>query len=484
MRTAAAYIRVSTSDQLEYSPDSQLRLIRDYAKRNELLLDDNHVYADEGISGRKADKRPQFQKMLADGKRKEFEAILIYNTSRFARNHEESVVYRAMLKREGIEVISITQPNIDEKTDLLMNALYSVMDERYSLELSENVKRGMIEKAMRGETVNSVPYGYKIVESKKTPQIVDSEAEIVKGIFKMYLDEGKPARSIARHLNDLGILTARGNQWTREGIDRMLTNSFYCGYTRYNLRYTDTKRLKDESEHIIRKGKHLPIITEEMHHEVLNNMRKNRKNDKPTNVRAHWISGVVRCEACGSSLNVIRATSKEGTPFLRCRGYVFGKCKESQYTPAALIEGYLAESLKAVLIHPEYATFETVSNRKSDDQKQKVLNSIQRAEKKLDRVKSAYENGIDSIEEYKQNKLKITAEINDLSQRLREIEHMQSSEMNKKIKERFCRSISELIELIHSDADTETKHSAIKSIISKVMYSKKDKTFHVFYFMP
>lgn len=483
MRIAAAYIRVSTSDQLEYSPDSQLRLIRDYAKRNELLLDDIHVYADEGISGRKAEKRPQFQKMFADGKRKEFEVILIYNTSRFARNHEESVVYRAMLRREGIEVISITQPNIDEKTDLLMNALYAVMDERYSLELSENVKRGMTEKAMRGETVNSVPYGYRIAEPKKTPQIIDSEAEIVKSVFKMYL-EGKPSRAISIHLNDLGVLTARGKQWTREGIDRMLVNSFYCGYTRYNLRYSDTKKLKDESEHIIRKGKHTPIITEEMHQEVLIRMRKNHRNEKPTNIRAHWLSGIIICEACGSRLNVVLGTTRERKPFLRCRGYAFGRCKETQYTSAALIESYLNESLRAVLIHPEYAMFEAIPDSRNDDRKQKVISSIQRAKKKLDRVKSAYENGIDSMEEYKQNKQKITTEINDLSQQLQEIEDIESTEMNKKAQERFCASINDLIELLHSDADIETKHSAIKNIISKVVYSKKNKTFHVFYFAP
>ncbi len=149
MRTAAAYIRVSTDMQTEYSPDSQLRMIHDYAKKNDLVVFEEFIFADEGISGRQAKKRPQFQKMLHAAKQKKFEVILIYNTSRFARNHEESVVYRAMLKREGIEVISITQPNIDEKTDLLMNALYAGMDERYSLDLSENVKRGMMEKAMR-----------------------------------------------------------------------------------------------------------------------------------------------------------------------------------------------------------------------------------------------------------------------------------------------------------------------------------------------
>ena len=97
MKIAACYIRVSTDDQLEYSPDSQLEKIREFAKRNDMILPEEYVFLeDEGVSGRKASKRKEFQKMIAIAKKtpKPFDVILVWKFSRFARNREDSIVYK------------------------------------------------------------------------------------------------------------------------------------------------------------------------------------------------------------------------------------------------------------------------------------------------------------------------------------------------------------------------------------------------------
>ena len=89
IRIAAAYIRVSTESQEEYSPDSQLKVIRDYAKREGYVIPDEFVYQDDGISGKTASKRPGFRLMIAqakDGKTPPFDAIFVWKYSRFARN--------------------------------------------------------------------------------------------------------------------------------------------------------------------------------------------------------------------------------------------------------------------------------------------------------------------------------------------------------------------------------------------------------------
>ena len=91
---AAAYIRVSTDDQTEYSPDAQLAAMRRYAEANDILIDPAHIYRDEGISGRSAAKRPGFQAMISAAKRKDhpFDIILVHKLDRFARSREDSVV--------------------------------------------------------------------------------------------------------------------------------------------------------------------------------------------------------------------------------------------------------------------------------------------------------------------------------------------------------------------------------------------------------
>ena len=170
MKTAACYIRVSTDDQLEYSPDSQLEKIRDFAKRGDMILPEEFVFIeDEGVSGRKASKRREFQHMisLAKSKPKPFDVILVWKFSRFARNREDSIVYKSMLRKQlGIEVVSVSENIGDDKMSVITEAIIEAMDEYYSINLAEEVKRGMTEKARRGEYCSIAPFGYRL-ENKR-----------------------------------------------------------------------------------------------------------------------------------------------------------------------------------------------------------------------------------------------------------------------------------------------------------------------------
>ena len=143
-RIAAAYIRVSTDDQTELSPDSQLAVIRDYASKNGYVIPEERIYMDEGISGRTAAKRPAFNRMIADAKEAAhpFDCVLVWKFSRFARNQEESVVYKAMLRKDNIEVISVSEPLIEGPFGGLIERILEWMDEYYSIRLSGEVNRG------------------------------------------------------------------------------------------------------------------------------------------------------------------------------------------------------------------------------------------------------------------------------------------------------------------------------------------------------
>ena len=98
---AAAYIRVSTDEQAELSPESQLEEIKKYAQREGFILLQKQIYIDEGISGKKAERRPEFMRMIATAKEKDcpFSTILLWKFSRFARNQEESIFYSALHMR-------------------------------------------------------------------------------------------------------------------------------------------------------------------------------------------------------------------------------------------------------------------------------------------------------------------------------------------------------------------------------------------------
>ncbi len=113
-RYAYGYIRVSTHDQEEVSPESQKKLLREYARKNDIII--LKIFYELGVSGRKADKRPEFQKMISMCKSNELpvDLILVWKYSRFARNQEESIVYKSLLKKQhNVDVISISEPLIE-----------------------------------------------------------------------------------------------------------------------------------------------------------------------------------------------------------------------------------------------------------------------------------------------------------------------------------------------------------------------------------
>ena len=147
---AALYARVSSDRQdVDLSVAAQLRALRNYAAQHGFVV--VREYVDEAESGRVAD-RPEFRKLLEAGGRPQapFQVILVWKFSRFTRKREHAVAFKAMLRRKGIRVVSITEHADDSPTGKLMEAIIESVDEFYSENLAQEVTRGMREAAARG----------------------------------------------------------------------------------------------------------------------------------------------------------------------------------------------------------------------------------------------------------------------------------------------------------------------------------------------
>ena len=154
IKTAAAYIRVSTDDQTAYSPMVQKEAILNFAEKNTFFIPPEFIFSDEGISGRTAEKRPAFISMIncALKKKNNISAVIVHKYDRFARSRDDAVIYKAMLKKHGICVISVTEKMpFDHKFAVIYEAMLEAMAEYYSLNLSDEVKKTMIKKAEKGE---------------------------------------------------------------------------------------------------------------------------------------------------------------------------------------------------------------------------------------------------------------------------------------------------------------------------------------------
>ena len=127
------------------------------------------VFFEIGISGRKADKRPEFQKMIGLAKSSDHpvDVILVWKFSRFARNQEESIVYKSLLRKQSnVDVVSVSEPLIDGPFGSLIERIIEWMDEYYSIRLSGEVLRGMKEKATKKGYQMSPPLGIVLLETE------------------------------------------------------------------------------------------------------------------------------------------------------------------------------------------------------------------------------------------------------------------------------------------------------------------------------
>lgn len=476
MKIAACYIRVSTDDQLEYSPDSQLEKIREFAKRNDMLLGEDNIFIEEdGVSGRKAAKRQQFQRMIAiaKSKPKPFDVILVWKFSRFARNREDSIVYKSMLRKQlGIEVVSVSENIGDDKMSVITEAIIEAMDEYYSINLGEEVKRGMTEKAKRGEWNSIAPFGYRL--ENKQLVIHEEQAEIVREVFVRYVN-GWGHKKLAVWLNRIGVKTNRGGAIENRTVEYWLNNPVYHGYVRWTPT-GKTRRNYHNPDSIVEKGSHTPIIDEELWNAVQERLQtqkqhyaKNRRESTPT---AYALAGIVRCSACGATMS--RVSGK----YMQCINYSHGTCKTSHFVKAELLEMLLYSEIRSNL---ESGTFVLAKSdtRKPTSDTASITLQLAKAELKLERIREAYESGIDTLEEYKANKDRITAEIDKLHKLAADNTETEITAENKAL---YAKRQLKVLESIASGNVSEAeKNHLLKEMIKTAIFNKAEKSVSVEY---
>ena len=182
---AYGYCRYSSDLQNEKSIEQQKMELEEYARKNNIKI--IKYYIDEAQSGRN-DTRANFQSMISDAcKLKEVQAILVWKTDRFARKAMDNLYYRAKLEKNGVKLISITQPFDSETAEgKLMTTLLAGMDEYFSQNLASNVKRALKNNAQNLQFNGGIPpLGYDIVDKKYV--INEQESKIVQEIFDMYI---------------------------------------------------------------------------------------------------------------------------------------------------------------------------------------------------------------------------------------------------------------------------------------------------------
>ena len=483
LNIGAAYVRVSDERQDEYSPDSQLKKIREYAAREGYLIPDEYVFYDDGISGKSVKKRDSFNLMIAMAKEKThpFDRIYVWKLSRFARNQEQSIVYKNLLQKIGVSVKSVSEPIPEGPFGSLMERIIEWMDEFYLINLGAEVSRGMEEKVSRGEPAIPAPFGYINGEKTYLPDEEGGSASIVKEIFERYAN-GEKQREIAISLGKRGVRTRRGNMPENRWIEYILWNPAYIGKIRWTPDGSKVVSKRDYTNENIMliDGNWQPLISMELWDKVQERLTEQKKSypkyAKRQQPIEYMLKGLVRCSVCGGTLAMSAMHSKiSKTRSLQCCNYARGSCHTSHSISQPKLENAFIQGLKQAIEEKRF-TLTPTHKKKQDIPSVDYDKLISIEEKKLARAKEAYLAEIDTIEQYKQNKAEITARIEDLKNK-RDTEVIQEIDIDA-----FADRVSSTLDLIQRDDVTvSAKNEALHSIIEKIVFQKAEGNLAIYF---
>lgn len=483
LKIAAAYIRVSTDGQVELSPASQLKEIREFAKRNDYIIPDEYIYQDDGISARTIKKRTAFIKMIAAAKikPKPFDAIIVWKFSRFARSREDSIVFKSQLRKIGVSVLSVAEPIVDDgKMSIIIEGMIESMDEYYSANLSEEVKRGMLEKFQRKQAMSAAPYGYRFENKKFIP--VPEEADIIREIFERFVS-GESAFKISQDLNKRGIKTKKDNIVERRTVQYYLENPVYRGAIRYSINGNGSRGRYSDGNYLIQEDCHEPIISSELFLQAQNIIIQNKLKyggKQNHTVYEYALKGIVKCSECGHNLTF--SSRKDKSPRMHCPMYFHNKCGSSSSVTIKSLTDSLIADLQAALDNKDLEIDFNHTNRLTVNKDAQISQQLSRAELKLKRVKDAYAAGIDTLEEYAENKKKLLAEINALKKQIQPTAPLTKTEKERRMRE-FRNKIRSAVKIMQNSTSTEQeKNALLHSFISSATYNSKTKTLSVFYY--
>ena len=325
----------------------------------------------------------------------------------------------------------------------------------------------MTEKAQRGEVVSAPPFGYDIKDNVFIPD--PEAAPIVKMIFDKYL-KGQGCLEIAKELNKMGIKTKHGNKWENRGVEYVLRNVVYTGKLTWTPIKTKTRDYNCKDT-IISRGMHEPIIDQETFDKVQNMILEKKKlfpKHSRQSSNEFMLKGFLKCSNCGGAL--VYATNNR----VQCNRYSKGTCEVSHSVSLSKLNSSVISALKSDLETQQFKIYKKAAEEQ--DNKDITPTLIAKERKKLERVKDAYEAGIDSLEEYRINKEKILKTIAELEKN-KKPESSQKDDFQK-----LSKTIKKSLDILEDENCSESiKNITLRSFVRQIVYMKKTQSIEILY---
>ena len=335
---AVIYARYSSHSQTEQSIEGQLH--DGYAFAEKCGYRVIGEYIDRALTGTK-DDRPEFQRLIKDSERHQFQIVIVWKLDRFARNRYDSAIYKRMLKKNGVRVVSVMENITDSPEGIILEGLLESMAEYYSANLSENIRRGQAASLVKGWYPGGpVPYGYKLIDHHLLPD--ERTAPIVLEIYKRYAD-GESLKAIASDLNSRGYRTRKNHLFVVSSFDAIIPNPVYIGqYTYAGHVYPDVAPA---------------LVPDDIYQATLARRERNKRAPGSYSARAEYLlTGKAFCGLCGAPMVGDCGTSKTGARYnyYSCALHKRQKtgCRKKS-EKSDFLEWYVCEQTVKYILDPE-----------------------------------------------------------------------------------------------------------------------------------
>ena len=376
------------------------------------------------------DNRADFQKMMKDSDKREWNVVLVYKLDRFSRNKYEMAIHRKHLKDNGIKLVSVMENIPDSPEGILLESLLEGMNQYYSEELSQKTKRGMNETRLKGNFIGGfINYGWSLVpvyteENGKKVQIAtkvvinEDEAPIVKEIFSEYAN-GKSPTDISRELSDRGILN-RGKYFQVSSIYHILRQEKYTGIYRVNGCVYDKI--------------YPPIVPVEVYNIVKARIDANKYGRHvKKEITPYLLKGKIYCGYCGRRMVSFTGTSKSGKTSRYYRCHKSEPCPQSRTVRKEALEQAVTKALKQMLSSESNFDLLVSEILETFNRKLYDTSSLRLAEKELQRVECSLSNLIAAVENGFFSET-TNARLNELESRKAELKEIVARERLKEVK--------------------------------------------------
>ena len=441
MKMAAIYARVSSEQQREeHTIASQTAALIEFAKTHELEVPKEWVFEDEGYSGATLE-RPGLERVRDLAAEGQIQVVLAYAPDRLSRKYAYQILLIEELARHGVETLFVKAPQGASAEDQLLVQFQGMIAEYERAQILERSRRGKRHRARSGEisVMSGAPYGYRYIrktdDAPASYAVIEAEARVVQRVYEMYTVEGLSIGAITRRLNDEAIPTRkRCARWERSVVWAVLRNSAYRGVAYFGktriaarsritrplrLRGGMSKRNSAGHERARDEWIEIPVpalVTEESFARAQELLQENKIRARRRTITPSIVQGLVSCQRCGYAFSrTSTITSARKLHYYKCIGSDSWRklggpvCDNSRFVRQDLLDQIVWAEVIRLLEDPALIQHELdrrlAAARASDPTKQReqsLQRELTRVGKSIERLLSAYQEELVSIEQLRE----------------------------------------------------------------------------------